>query len=207
MNKKVLIGIAVLLLALAVGWGVMTSKKTAEGQTPVTIDEDGIGGPANTLSNILSKGGSQTCTFSTPESSGTMYVSGGKVKADFDVLISGQSTKSHMIVMDSTSYIWTEGQPLGFKMTFDPETSTDTNTTAQAGFNPTANYDYKCSSWTPDAAMFTLPIDVSFNTLNIPTQPGDPPEPANNGSEAQCAYCDSLTGDNKSQCLTALKCK
>ena len=150
------------------------------------------------LKDLLSKGISQSCTFKTDGSTGTIYMSGGKIRGDFDATVEGQIMKSHMIVDSNTSYIWSDGSKTGIKMSFDPNASTATNgTETQSGsFDVSAQMDYKCGVWITDASMFALPAGISFTSFDAPTT----------GESSQCSYCDSLTGDSKSQCLSALKC-
>jgi hypothetical protein len=211
MNKKVLVIVAVLLLLLLGGWYFMSGKKRAT--TPATETSGGNGNQqqttsaVGTLKDILGKGVAQSCTYSNAGSTGAVYTSGGKVRGDFDVTVNSVATKSHMIVMDSTSYMWTDGQKTGFKMSFDPNATPATGSTAakapSGAVDPSANMNYNCGPWVVDATMFNLPTGVTFQSFNVPTQQGTS---GGSSSSSQCSYCDSLTGDSKTQCRAALKC-
>lgn len=195
MNKKTTV-IAIVLILLLIGGYFIVKGRSNSSVTPVATQEQS----ASSLKDLISKGLAQSCTFSSGGSSGTVYVSGGKVRTDYDTTVDGKVTTSHMIVDGNTSYIWTEGQATGFKMTFEasgtPSAET-TNAPAAGGFDSSANMNYKCKTWAVDASQFALPAGVQFTSFGGSTS----------GPASQCSYCDSLTGDSKTQCLTSLKCK
>ena len=66
--------------------------------------------------DFFSMAGSQKCTFSdsTNNSSGTVYVSGGKMRGDFQSSNNGKTNSSHMINDGTYVYIWTDGQTNGY---------------------------------------------------------------------------------------------
>jgi len=198
MNKKVLIVIGVVLLLALGGWFYMNSKKA--NVAPATETATGTQQPsaATSLKDLITKGIAQTCTFTNDGTSGSVYVSGGAVRGDFDTVANGATTKSHMIVKDNSSYIWTDGQTTGIKMTYDPNATPAASASATSGsFDAGANMNYKCSAWLADSGKFTLPTGVTFTSFT---------PPSTGATSSQCSYCDSLTGDSKTQCLTALKC-
>ena len=206
MNKKVIIVVAVLILLLVGGYFFM-ARRPALVVTPGNTQEQAT--TPSSLRDLIAKGTSQSCTYSTDKSQGTIYLSGGKIRGDFNITAgeaNGQTTISHMIIMNNTNYLWTEGGKTGIKMSFDqnatpaPVTAnTPTNT-----FDANALNNYKCSAWVADESLFTLPAGVQFMTFAAPAA-GASPSTGSNSS--QCSYCDSLTGDSKTQCLTALNCK
>ncbi len=65
-------------------------------------------------------------------------------------------------------------------------------------------YDYECSPWTADMAMFALPTDIQFNDMSAAVQ-------GSAGASAagpNCSTCDMIpNADAKAQCRIALKCK
>lgn len=204
MNKKVVIAVVVLILALGLFF-VFKNKSTIG--TPSTQTSS-----AKSLKDLLSSGISQKCTFSDTSSEnvqeGVTYVSKGKMRGDFTTTVSGKVTKSHMIVADNTSYIWTDDDKNGFKSTFNQENTPevdnaeDKNTTTGVDVNKQA--DYKCSAWVTDESVFTPPADIKFTDLSQMFKP----DTTNGGgtNTSQCSVCDSLSGDDKAQCKTALKC-
>lgn len=219
MNKKTLpVIIGVVLLLLVGGWyfytkgGLLTQKKTVSNSDTPNNDQQ-VESSTN-LKDLLTKGVSQTCTYSSDGGSGKIYVAGGVMRGDFETKVDTKMMKSHVIVKDNTSYVWTDDSKTGFKMAFDPNSvdtsvKNDTPTQNQAA-DLSANYDYKCSVWIKDASQFAPPTDVTFSSFEIPTTSGQTAPGASGaaGSDnsSQCSYCNALSGDDKTQCLTALKC-
>lgn len=203
MNKRTLMVLVVIVLLLLGGWFFM-SKKSQSSSTSQTTNGTQQNQTASSLKDLISKGIAQTCTFNGDNSQGTIYVSGTKVRGDFDATVNNQVTKSHMIVTDNTSYIWMDGQKTGFKMSFDPNatpaTGSGSATSTSGAFDASANMNYKCSSWLVDASMFTLPTGVTFSSFSVPSASG-------NSGTSQCSYCTPLTGDDKVQCLKAFNCQ
>ncbi len=196
MNKKVLIVIGAVLLLLVGGYFYMNSRKTAV--TPETA--------ATNLKSLIAKGVAQSCTYTNEGMSASVYISGGKVREDFDVTVDDKVMKSHVIVMDNTIYSWSDGQTMGMKMSYDPNATAPpeaVSSDSSESFDANADMDYKCSAWVVDNSKFTLPSNVTFSAFTAPVVPA---QDTSEGSSAQCSYCESLTGDDKTQCLTALKC-
>jgi hypothetical protein len=204
MSKKILIVIGVVLLLILGGWFYMNSKKTAGTASTGSSTNTTQPSTASSLKDLISKGIAQSCTFSANRTSGSVYVSGKSVRGDFETTVDNAAMKSHMIVKDNTSYVWTDGKSVGIKMSFDPSaTPAATSGTTSGSFDPSVNMNYKCSAWIADSSKFDLPAGVTFQTLAVPSAGTT----TTGSSSAQCSYCDSLTGDDKTQCLTALKCK
>src|ERR1035437_9338850 len=108
MNKKVL-AIVAILVVLVGGYGAYRVYKHFKrlAAPVVQTQTSGTSETPSSLKDLLSKGIAQSCTFSSDASSGTVYVSSGKVRGDFGTTVDGNVTKSHMIVDGNTSYIWT----------------------------------------------------------------------------------------------------
>jgi len=212
MKKNALIVTAVVLLAVLLG-GFYFMNKNSKKLSTISNSTTQNSSPKS-LKDLLMSGVAQKCTFSSTtesgSSDGTTYIASGKVRGDFSMTTNSKTTKSHMIVDNKTSYIWTDGQTTGFKTTIPDETaatpsSQTTNTTVN---NSTASFDqktdYKCEAWNVDQSLFALPTGVTFKDMNalLPSM-----APTTGGStNSQCSYCNNLTGDSKVQCLAALKC-
>lgn len=199
MNKKILVIVVAALILLGGGFFFLNSKKS--------IQLPGVTSGASSLKDLIMKGIPQSCTFSGEGNEGSVFVSGKKVRGDFNTTTEGKMTTSHMIIDGNTSYMWMDDQKEGFKMSFDTSAENATpapgETTSGESFDANANMDYKCSPWLEDSSKFALPSGVTFTSFAIPSaQPG-----ASGSDSSQCSYCDSLTGDSQSQCLTALNCK
>lgn len=189
MNKKVILAVIVLIV-LALGAYFLLKKQLAGSITPVVTREQTT--TLSSLKDLISKGVAQSCTFSNEDNSGTVYISSGKVKEDFETKVDGKTVKSHMIVDGNTSYVWSDGSKNGVKMTFDTASASPS---AQA---LTAPMNYKCGVWVVDSSIFTLPTEVQFTSFGS--------NPTSGSDSSQCSLCDSVTGDSKTRCLTALKC-
>lgn len=168
----------------------------------------------SSLSSLVAAGQPVTCTFATTtatgSTNGTMYIANGMVAGDFTTVDSkAGSINSHMIVRDSTNYMWTSMSTQGFKSTVTPGQPASGQT---QGVYYNAQVDYSCQPWTADAAKFNLPANISFvSTASfVPPQQGAGATGAGGsaspGSNAQCAACNQLTGAQKAQCLAALQC-
>lgn len=210
MNKHVSV-IMVLASALLVGgctlFGAPPTKNSEPTPTPVASEK-------KSLKDLFAAGISQKCTFSSNEgganAQGTVYATSGKSRGDFSSVISGQTINSHMIVDGNTSYVWMDGQKQGFISTFDATASEITpgasGETGKVDVNQQA--DYQCDTWTPDNSMFQRPDGVEFVDMSALIAPSTMPGAKGaGGNSAQCAACNSLTGDSKTQCLSALNCK
>lgn len=209
--KKVLIVVVVLLLLAA---GYYFYNKSRGGSSMVGGD---IVSGMMSYKDLLAAKVPQKCTYSMNEASGgegTTYVSGGKVRSDFSSTQDGKAVASHMISDGTTSYVWNEGDKTGYKMTISqeqmnatPVPSTETGSNGGEG-DINQNYDFKCSAWIPDNSLFNPPSDVTFTDFSSMMQPSAAPAmQENSGSSSQCSYCDSLSGNDKTQCLSALKCQ
>jgi len=215
MNKKVIaVVIVVLLLLLGVGGFFLINKNSANTAKPETVNSQPVAEVKNnaqtmkSLRDLMMGGVSQKCTFSDDEStakvSGTTYVSSGKVRTDFTSKTAEVTTVGHMIVDGKVSYFWMDGQPTGFKMAFDPNETTAKNN-AQQSVDANKGMNFQCSGWSVDGSLYTPPASVKFSdfgAVNTPTTPGT----GSPATGSQCSACNYLTGDSKTQCLTALKC-
>ena len=170
-----------------------------------------------TVLDIYQTGKTLKCTYSADDdgvtSSGTTYISGTKVRSDFEVeMEEGVSSKGHMIFVDSTAYTWTEGMNPGYKMTLSLEdlegdkgniqSNKDLEVYAKA-------YDFKCTPWIVDTSVFEVPTDISFTDftemLDTFQTVDEPSELAPTGD--LCAVCDlSPDEETKLACRQGMGC-
>lgn len=181
MNKTILIIVAAVIVVGGAAWYLMgrSGQNTPASDQNSAARESATGKATGKMSlkSLLGSGTSQQCTFSDTAggttSSGTVYIAGGKMRGDFTSTASGRTTNGHMIVMNDTSYIWTDGTTQGFK------TSTNASASSQTGQSIDVNKegDYSCSAWSTNASEFTLPQNVTFVDINamIPAIPGGLP--------------------------------
>ena len=160
------------------------------------------------LKDLIASGQAQKCTFKDKSAAvdveGTTYIANGKMRGDFNSAIGENNIMMHMIVIDKTNYTWMDGQTTGYKMVFDPA-NMEAPTGTQQSVDVNKLIDYNCSNWTVDSSVFTPPSNVKFSEFGAVTAPtgstGTKTIPQN-----QCAACDYLSGDAKTQCRTQLNC-
>lgn len=225
MNKTVLIVVAiVILLLLGGGAYVAMSKKTSPGDSNNANPQTGVNTYAQptsssvqkSLKDLLLAGATEKCTYtdklSSADISGTTYVSGGKVRTDYTTTTSETTVAGHMIVDGTTSYVWTDGQQTGFMMKFDPGKTAPTGGAGerQQSVDPNKTMNYNCTVWALDNSVFTPPTEVKFtdySSIMIPPKGnGNTTTPSASDNSQACSACNYLSGDQKTQCLTSLKC-
>lgn len=216
MNKRA-IGISVVILVvLAAAWGVMASRKKGGLEKginePAGKQEQADTGKLTSLKELQAMASPQKCTFkdeaSQEQVQGLVYIGKGKMRGDFGMFSQGKTIKSHMISDGKYSYTWMDDSATGFKVAVDaPKTESKP---ASSGVDADKQFNYFCQAWSEDSSMFTVPSNVDFQDMSslvapLPPQNGGV-QPAGS-SAAACAACDSLQGDAKTQCRTALSCK
>jgi hypothetical protein len=196
-KKSILVIVAILIVVAAAYFFIVRRPVNPTSPLPSGKTEESTG--PSSLKDLISKGIAQSCTFKNEMGSGKIYISGNKIRGDFETAVEGKTQKSHMIVDDKTSYSWGDGDLTGIKMTFDTSATSKESAAGGGLINSNVSMDYKCSTWITDSSLFALPGSVKFTSFDVPTATGS--------TSSQCSYCDSLTGDDKIQCLSALKCK
>lgn len=217
MNKVyIYIFVTLLLLGGGVGAYFLLSNKT---QVPVNTDNQIQQTQTTTkksLKDLLGLNSAQKCTFTGPDgSSGTVYLANGKMRGDFTSVTDSETINSHMIVDGQTSYVWMDGQNMGFQMDIDPnDSSTDIRAQGQVDIN--AEVEYDCTDWMANASSFSLPADVKFSDFGNFLRPtvgekldtdSEPSVESDDPKAAQCAACNSAAGEVRQQCLSALGCE
>ena len=204
MKNKKIIGMLALVVILGVTGFIFKDKiffgKVKEAQIETNSPK--------TLKDLLGMGIAQKCTYD----GGTIYITGSKLRGDFESISQEKVIKSHMIVDNNVSYIWTEGETSGIKMAFDDsdfkDEGTTDNTTENVGFDPSAPLNYSCSAWIVDGSYFELPKGVNFTDMSAIFTPETSGTTENgNVSNSQCSYCNMLSGEDKESCLSSLNCE
>lgn len=182
----------------------------------LTEDESKESSARMTLKELL-LGGSQTCTYSIAmdtggTTSGTVYISDGKVRGDFTISGGESGTYDGSMIQDGLyMYTWSSLMPQGMKIAITQEMrdGTDAGSTAsgQTGLDLNQKVEYKCQPWTVDSSKFTPPSNITFSELQIPTGLQPATGSASQTNPSLCSACDDLTGEQKTTCLTALKCE
>lgn len=226
MNKKIGIGIVVVVIILLAAWGLMRPKAASQvkdtmNKTSEVMPNSAESTAANSLKGLLAMGASKKCTYSVGEGmgTGTVYVTAGKMRGDTQVTAGKTTNISHMIVDGQTSYTWMDGQDMGYKMDFSSlegnSMKGDVGNNGHYNADVNKNMNFACENWPIDNSKFTLPANVKFSDMSAMMQqklpagaPGSMTDganpPAGGTMEAMCA---NLQEPAKSQCLAALKKK
>jgi hypothetical protein len=248
MNNKIIAVIVVLLLVVGVGGYVLMKKAPSQmgvpqlGQSQTSAPQASSGTTQSTLRSLLAGGGSVKCSFTNTASgtngeTGTIYVSGGKMRGDFQTTENGTVMGSHMINDSQYTYTWNDQSKQGYKFaipspqpaasstTTEPSsTPTSTNSTSGQGPNMDQPMNYSCQAWATDTSVFTPPADVTFSSFtmqNLPTGAGSAAPSAGtnaNGTNAsgapamspsaECGLCQNYpAGAQRNACLTQLHCQ
>lgn len=159
----------------------------------------------SSLTALAASGQSLSCTFTNNDpaspSSGTTYLSGGKMRGEFDVTDPNVGpTTMHMIHDGQWSYIWGGGMGpgQGIKM---PASQAAHSPNGQSGPDMDATMEFDCQPWQADAAQFEPPADVAFQDMgammNALPQMG----------ASACAACDQAPdAESQAQCRQMMGC-
>ena len=209
MKKKIIIIIAlVIVLILAFLFIKKPAPTTSITQTgnPETATGSGVESVKSTLLDLAKSGKSAQCTFavsgSEGSSSGTTYVSGSKSFTTIKVVSNnGIEIEANSIMDGGWLYSWRVGTTNGTKINID-DIKSQTNPSSSIEANAAnTSVDYKCSPWTVDNSVFTIPSDVQFTDLTqtlkqLPT-----------GDSKFCALCEKAgSADKVAACKKSLNC-
>ena len=218
MNTKIGVIIAIVVLGLLGGGAyVMMSKSKSAPASPTTTEAKPTETTTTasqvrgTLKDLLTSALPQTCSFTNDTgASGSVYVSGGKMRGDFQTTSQGKTFSGHMIIDSGYSYLWSDAMARGMKIAMSDVQPTGTATSNQS-MDVNQAVSYSCKPWVPNSSMFTLPTNVTFTTFTIPKGMGTtgamtPPSSAGAPANA-CSACDNLpAGPAQTACKTQLHC-
>ncbi|KKS96475.1 MAG: hypothetical protein UV73_C0010G0060 [Candidatus Gottesmanbacteria bacterium GW2011_GWA2_43_14] len=209
-NKALLAVLVTVLIGGAAVYFAFSNRSNPAGgsqseiQTGQSVTE--TGSTQKSLKELFLSGVSQECSFSDENGSeGSVRVAQGKSRGDFSAVAGGKKMQSHMIVDGQTSYMWLDGQTTGFKMSIDSTAQADNGQT-QGNVDVNKKVDFRCQPWRTDNSVFNLPAGINFTDLGDFQPPITNAEGAVNTRNQQCAACNYLQGEAKSQCLVSLNC-
>ena len=207
---------AVIAILIAIGlWMTMKNTPAAAGEnaprTQASAEKS-----SGSLAALVARGATVQCSVDQTNggetTKGTVFVSGKKVRGDFQSTIPKVGpVESHMISDGEYVYVWSTMMPRGIKMKASAATPQDIPGKTAPTQNPySQNYDYNCTAWGADASKFDLPAGVTFNDMSamMPKPPvsgdatGSAKVPAPN-----CSMCDQAPASARAQCKAALGCK
>jgi len=121
------------------------------------------------MRDLVARGQSLECTFDMDveysKSNGTVYIADGKVRGNFDIVVSvsqagTQKFQAYMIADAETSYVWSSLIKQGFKL---PISKNETSANPQNGVDYNQKLNYSCKPWNANASFFVPPADVVFS--------------------------------------------
>jgi len=181
------------------------------------------------LFDLFNRGSNLNCTFSGTQAeqdiSGTIYISGKKMRGTFEIEMPQATITSNMVSDGEYMYSWSDLLPQGFKMKLSEVEAqanaevTDPKLSKEALENMKKfqqNFDYECDKWAVDSSMFNVPGNVTFTDYSLLMPTGgnnvdigaDAGEGDSSDSGANmCGTCNIIPDpDAKSACLTNFKC-
>ncbi len=235
-TTKLLVAAILGVLVLGGGWAMYQRYAPVEGarlvKNPTALPDRPSATSGTSLRELLAKTEPTHCTVrsgsDTQTSDGDVYVSGGKMRTDFTSTVvsgpaAGKKMVAHMIVDDTTSYMWGDGEmkfglTMAKKDMLEVRPEAGNTPTNKAAMDMNERSDYECGTWTPDESFFVPPADISFQDMSkiavpAPAKPGSsqPVPNAKSGvtdadAAKLCGACDQA-GAGREQCRIALGCK
>lgn len=166
MNTNALIGLVALVVVVGGGVWFFSSKKDMQDGSAEAhrSSQDAVRGEG-TFAELMARTGSWKCDVAVAieeaPSQGEVYISDGKIHADFTAQIEamgGQSVRTQMIQTDGYVYTWSDMTPQGFKMPIPEGGEAD----APQGVSYDSRVSYDCAPWTLDMSLFIPPSNVTF---------------------------------------------
>jgi hypothetical protein len=219
-NKLAMIFGAVLLLLLLSGFFITMNKKTSvpnqKVQSPGTVGQSNSGNKMEvmeaSLKSLLTAGKTVKCTFTNSvrgvNVNGTVYTSNGKIRQDFSSNTPSGAMNGHMIIDSSNGYMWTDQTKQGYKIPINEQTAVPSGSTQTQASDVNKKIQFSCLPWTADSSLFTLPTDITFQSMIIPSIPAIKPGTNNINTQDKCAVCNNVPeGAAKESCKAQLQCK
>jgi hypothetical protein len=180
-NKKLFWGVVVVVLVLVwfVAGGKNKDLSDNNVEVPIATSTNEVSGTVKPVSNkptvpksLLSVNGNFQCEYEQSNASVVskinIYVSGGKMRAEFRTRAGGINTVATLIVYDGYNlYSWKEGMPTGVVTQpkdiseFTSLIPADVSSAAVLGTNPN-NANYDCHPWATDQSLLAKPSYVKF---------------------------------------------
>lgn len=220
-NKQAIIGILAAAVILIGAGGVFLyskNKPAAEPSSTTSAKEQTKTESTmnNSLTDLLSSGKTQKCTFSYSDENGgtegTAYINNQNMRADLSITTEDKKvSQMSMIRKGDDNYIWGGGFPdgTGLKMTLSAEEFTS-DEESKKYFDTSKKANYDCSGWTVDSSLFTPPSNIKFSDLSSMMKgvikSEAKPSGTTNSTGANCSVCNNLTGDAKTTCMSSLGC-
>jgi uncharacterized protein YxeA len=178
MKKNVIIYAALAVVIIIGCWyfllrdessGAPITQNEVQGVEVSVQSEDSAVPSQVSMRDLVARGQSLECTFDLDveysKSSGTVYIADGKVRGNFDIVVSmsavgTQKFEAYMIADGEMSYVWSSLIKQGFKI---PISESETASNPQNGVDYNQKLNYSCKPWNADASFFVPPADITFS--------------------------------------------
>lgn len=172
--------LAVLFLGVAVVGGgtylVINNKTSTEVATEESVDSESetneiFTGGESSLRGLMSLGQNIQCDFTsyTEETggsvAGTVYVSGERIRGDFDMEQADATLASHLIVNGDQIYAWTVSPQGTHAYTFMLAEANDPEERSNSFVSLDDRVTYTCRAWEVQASKFELPGGIEFTSM------------------------------------------
>ena len=198
------VGAAIIIAVLVGGYFFLNKKSQAPQEPSVTSQEQKseTGGIKSSIKSLLSGGKNVTCTVKYPSADqtaeGKIYVSGQKMRGDFNMMVSGKAIESHMISDEAYIYSWSSEAKQGVKFKVDQTEAKASPTSESVDIDKEVDMD--CSSWGVDNSKFSIPPDIQFTDLSEMMKQ----TPASGGQNQGSSACEAITDPAaKAACIKA----
>ncbi len=176
-----IVAVVVLLIGIVAFVTLSNNKKSSNTSNTTTNSQEASQSNSTTNGNIftIATGGeARKCTYNysgqNGTGTGTMYTDGkGRGLMQMSVETSkGNSGESSVLLNADKVYSWTtsNGKTVGFvfnKSTFEKQGTTTSPSTSSTSVDPSQKFDLKCTAWSVDEAILTVPSNVNF--MSMPT--------------------------------------
>jgi hypothetical protein len=132
-----------------------------------------------TMNDLLSREKSLECQITTIDNTvtneGTFFVADQKIRGDFitESPDMQESAVSSIIVREDTMYVWTEIGGESYGVTFQMQSTNETDIQTQEPVKLDERVQYSCQSWERvDQSVFIPPTDVMFQDMSQVLQEG-----------------------------------
>lgn len=177
MNTKLVAGIVGLVAVAGGAYYFMNMSGGASGTEDASGAKESAeaGAFSGSVFALAERGGDWKCTVDASAqtgggeavSSGVVYVSDKKIRADFTTTVQGfGNVDSHMVADGTNVYSWTSMMPQGFKVAQTAAGEGGTETSG-GGFDANQSYSYDCQPTSADSSRFTPPAHITFTELNF----------------------------------------
>ncbi len=213
MPKKagLIIGAVVIIVVLAAFFMIQKSNPAAPSESADSTQKESSDSLNNfakgSIASLLTAGKNVTCSLKYPEGkgTGTVFVSGKKVRGDFTTATdAAKEFKTSMIQDGEYAYIWSDADKKGTKIKVSglPSPSPVANSKTDTS-DINQEVDLSCSTWSADPSKFAVPADVEFTDVSALMEKSQGQLPA--GNSTPTSPCDAITDpQNKAACISAM---